>query len=78
MGPFIGYWGNWKMVELLGLERRFCKVNQGKHLCMTLYLYKDPAYCTVYNIMGSYKNYLNRLRIAVYNQFNKAIAKLHI
>ena len=66
------------MVELLGLERRLREVNQGKRPCMALYLYGDPAYYTVYGIMGPYKNYPNRSRTAAHNQFNKAMAKLCI
>ncbi len=55
------------MMELLGLEKRLCKVNQERYLCMALYLYGDPAYCTVYGIMGPYKNYSNRPKTAMHN-----------
>ena len=34
MGPFIGRRGDWKMVELSGLERRLREVNQGKYPCI--------------------------------------------
>lgn len=47
------------MVELSSLERKLCKINQGRYLYMTLYLYEDSTYYTIYNIMGLYKNYLN-------------------
>lgn len=66
------------MVELLSLEKRLCKVNQENCPCIALYLDRDPAYCTVYGIMGSHKNYPNRPKTATHNQFNKTMAKLYI
>lgn len=78
MGPFICRRGDWKMVELSGLETKLCAVNQRRCPCMTLYLYGDPAYCTVYSIMGPYKNYPNWPGTAAHNRFNKTMAKLRI
>lgn len=66
------------MVKLSSLERRLCKINQGKYLYMTLNLYKDLTYYTLYNIMELYKNYFNQPRMTIYNQFNKTMVKLYI
>ena len=77
MGSYIGSQADWKMVELSGLEKRLRKVNQGKRPCITLYLYEYPAYCTVYGIMGLYKNYPNKPKTPAQNRFNKAMVKLH-
>lgn len=45
---------------------------------MALYLYGDPAYSTIYGIMGLYQNYPNRLRTPAHDQFNKAMSRLRI
>lgn len=78
MGPFIGRCGDWKMVELSGLESKLREVNAGRPPAQALYLYGDPAYCTVYGIMGPYKNYPTRPRNPAEDQFNKIMAKLRI
>lgn len=78
MGTFISRQKDWNMVELLGLEIKLCKVNHGRWPYITLYLYGDPAYYTIYNIIGFFKNYSNQLRIATHNRFNKIMAKLCI
>ena len=78
MGPFIGCRGDWKMVELSGLEAKLRAVNRGRRLATALYLYGDPAYSTVYGIMGPYKNYPGRPRTAAHNRFNKMMSKLRI
>lgn len=78
MGPFLGRRGDWKMVELSGLEARLRAVNAGRRPAMALYLYGDPAYSTVYSIMGPYKNYPNRPRTAAHDRFNKAMSRLQI
>lgn len=78
MGPFIGRRGNWKMVELSGLEARLRAVNAGRPPAMALYLYGDPAYSIIYGIMGPYRNYPNRPRTPAYDQFNKAMSRLRI
>lgn len=66
------------MIEMSGFKAKFWEVNQEKRLAMALYLYGNPAYFTIYNIMGSYKNYPNQPRIPAYNYFNKVMAKLCI
>ena len=78
MGPFIGRRSDWKMVELSGPEAKLRAVNQGRRPAMTLYLYGDPAYATVYGIMGPYKTYLGRPRTPAHNRFNKRMSKLQI
>lgn len=57
MGPFIGRRGDWRMVEDSGIVEKLREVNGGRRPAHALYLYGDPAYCTVYGIMGPYKNY---------------------
>lgn len=66
------------MVELSDIETKLFKVNYRRRLYITLYLYEDPTYYTVYDIMKPYKNYPNCLRIATHNWFNKLMAKLRI
>lgn len=66
------------MVELSGLEAKLRAINAGRRPAMALYLYGDPAYSTVYSIMGPYKNYPNYPRTAAYDRFNKAISRLRI
>lgn len=39
MGPFIGRYGDWKMVELSGLQTKLRAVNQGRRPGRALYLY---------------------------------------
>lgn len=72
MGPFIDRRGDWKMVELSGLDQKLRAVNQDRRPALALYLYGDPG------IMGLYKNYLNRPRTAAHNRFNKAMSRLRI
>ena len=57
MGPFIGWWGDWKMVKLSRLENKLREVNADRIPAQAIYLYGDLAYCTVYGIIGLYKNY---------------------
>lgn len=66
------------MVELSSIETKLFKVNYKRQPCITLYLYKDSTYYTVYDIMKSYKNYPNCPRTAMQNWFNKLMAKLRI
>ncbi len=66
------------MIELSGLETKLRKVNQERRLTMALYLYRDPAYSTIEDIMESYKNYPNQIRTPVHNRFNKNMVKLHV
>lgn len=66
------------MVELSGLQTKLRAVNQGHRPAQALYLYGDPAYSTVYGIMGPYKNYPNRPRTAAHNRFNKTMSRLRI
>ena len=47
------------MVELLSLEARLRAINAGRPSAIALYLYGDPAYFTIYGIMGPYQNYPN-------------------
>ena len=78
MGPFIGRRGDWKMVEISGLVEKLRAVNGGRRPAHALYLYGDPAYCTVYGIMGPYKNYLGRPQTSAQEKFNKAMSRLRI
>lgn len=78
MGPFIGRRGDWKMVELSGLEAKLRAMNAGRRPARTLYLYGDPAYSTVYGIMGLYKNCPGRPRTPAHNRFSKIMSKLRI
>lgn len=78
MGPFIGRRGDWKMVELSGISEKLRAVNGGRRPAHALYLYGDPAYSTVYGIMGPYKNYPQKPRTAAQEKFNKTMAKLRI
>lgn len=54
------------------------EVNGGRQPAHALYLYGDPAYCTVYGIMESYKNYPGRPQTPVQEKFNKAMSRLRI
>lgn len=60
------------MVELLSLEVKPQRVNIGKNLTLSLYLYGDTAYCTIYDIMRPYKKYLNKPKIPTHNLFIKS------
>ncbi len=66
------------MVKLSGFEARLRAINAGCSLAMILYFYDDPAYFTIYGIMGPYQNYLNWPRTPTHDQFNKAMSHLHI
>ncbi len=66
------------MVELSGLAEKLRSVNGDRRPADALYLYGDPAYYTVYGIMGPYKNYPGRPRTPTQEKFNKAMAKLRI
>ncbi len=66
------------MVELSGLHEKLRAINAGRRPARALYLYDDPAYCTVYGIMGLYRNYPNRLRTPTQDKFNKVMARLRI
>lgn len=78
MGPFIGRRGDWKMVEESGLAEKLRTVNGGRRAAHALYLYGDPAYCTVYGIMGPYKNFPSRLCTPAQDKFNKIMSRLRI
>lgn len=65
MRLFIGCQGDWKMVELSGLVEKLRAVNGGRQPAHALYLYGDPAYCTVYGIIEPYKNYPERSQIPI-------------
>lgn len=66
------------MVELSGLEGKLRSVNAGRRSARARYLYGDPAYSTIYGIMGPYKNYPNRPRTAAHERFNKTMSRLRI
>lgn len=66
------------MVEPSRLEIKLHTVNQENCSTITLYLYGNPVYAIIYQIMGPYKNYLGWPKTAVYNKFNKIILKLKI
>lgn len=78
IGLFTIRQGNWRMVELSGLEAKLCAVNQRRRPAMALYLYGDLVYATVYGIMEPYKNYPGRPRTPAHNRFNKWMSKLPI
>lgn len=44
----------------------------------TLYLYKNPTYSTIYDIMGLYKNYPQKSYTAIQEKFKKTMAKPQI
>lgn len=58
MGLFIGERGDKKMVEELGLVEKLQTVNKGRQVAHAHYFHGKPVYCTVYAIMGAYKNFL--------------------
>ena len=66
------------MVELSGLDSKLRAMNIRRRPAQALYLYEDPAYSTVYGIMGPYKNYPGRPRTPAHNRFNKIMSKLRI
>lgn len=66
------------MVECSGLVKRVRVINGGKRLARALYLYSNPAYSTIYGIMGPYKNYPSRPQTLAQNKFNKAMSRLQI
>lgn len=66
------------MIELSSLKNKLGVMNIERKLIQTFYLYRDPAYLIVYNIIKPYKNYSGRPRTSVYNWFNKIISKLKI
>ena len=78
MGPFIGRRGDWGMVEESGLVDRLRHVNNGLSPALAYYLYGDPAYSTVYGIMGPYKRKPGVARTPQQSRFNKRMAKLRI
>lgn len=78
MGPFISWQNDLKIVELLDLEPKWHTVNERRYLAIILYLYDNPAYLTIYEIMRLYKNYLGRSKTIAYNRFSKIMAKLKI
>lgn len=78
MGPFLGRRNDWSIVGLSGLESKLRKVNGNWRPAHALYLYGDPVYCTVYGIMGPYKNYADRPRTEAHEQFNKAMSRVQI
>lgn len=65
------------MVKLSGLETKLRAV-KSQQPNVALYLYDDPAYSTVYDIMGPYKNYPNWLKTTAHKRFNKVIFWLRI
>lgn len=66
------------MVEMSGLVEKLRKVNGGQHFVYDFYLYRDLAYCTIYGIMGLYKNFLGRPQTSVQEKFKKTISRLQI
>ncbi len=78
IGSFIGQRGNWKMVEESSLAAKLQAVNRGCQPIYALYLYGNPAYTTIYGIMGPYKNYLSHSCTLAQEQFNKIMSRLQI
>ena len=60
IGLFISHQGDWKMVKIFDLIEKLKIVSKSRVSAYAFYLYKDPAYCTVYDIIEPYKNYLRR------------------
>lgn len=78
MGPFLGRRNDWSIMGLSGLESKLREINSNRRPAHALYLYGDPAYCTIYGIMGPYKNYADRPRSEAHEQFNKAMSRVRI
>lgn len=53
-------------------------MNTRRKPAQALYLYRNPTYLMIYNILGPYKNYLGQLRTPAYNKFNKIMSNLRI
>lgn len=66
------------MIELFGLAEKLRSVNGDWWPVNTLYLYRNPVYYTIYDIIGFYKNYSRKSWTPVQKKFNKAMAKLQI
>lgn len=66
------------MVELSGFKAKLHEFNVRYHITMTFYLYWDAIYSIIYDIMESYKNYLNCSKTVTHNWFNKVISSLWI
>lgn len=64
------------MVELSGLESKFRVINVGRRLDQAFYLYRDPIFSIVYNIIRLYKNYIGWPRTLTHNWFSKTMLKL--
>lgn len=62
------------MVEESGLAAKLQTINEGCRPPHALYLYGDPAYTTIYGIMGPYKNYPSRPHTPAQEQFNKIMS----
>lgn len=45
---------------------------------IALYFYSNPTYSTIYDIIDSYKNYLNYPKIVEHKQFNKVILRFRV
>ena len=78
MGPFIGRRGDWRMVQMSQLQERLRAVNAGRPPSLALYLYGDPAYTTVYGIMGPFKNHQDRPRTSAQYAYNLRMSRLRI
>lgn len=66
------------MIKLFKLHEKLKAINARQRLVYVLYLYNDSIYCTVYGIMGPYKNYPNHLYTPTQEKFNKIIVRLRI
>ena len=66
------------MVELSGLEAKLRAINASRPPAMALCLYGNPAYSTIYGIMGLYQNYFNWPKTPAHNQFNKEMSRFRI
>lgn len=66
------------MVEFSGLKVKLWAINAGLCPAIVHYLYGDPTYSIVYDIIKPYKNYPNYPKTIAYDRFNKAIWRLWI
>ncbi len=78
MGSFMGQRGDWKMVKPSGLAEKLRTVNRGCQAAHALYFYEDPAYSTIYGIMGLYKNFPSRSCTPAQDLFSKIMSRLQI
>lgn len=78
MGSFTERQEAWKMIELSSLETKLRVINVSCLLIIALCFYDNTAYFIIYNIIILYQIYINWLKTATYDKFNKAMSRLRI